>query len=132
MIGTFYVFERMSADGRKSCSSAAEKILQSATRNIAGVRFYELTEHTNPRPLFVVLFASEMIRTYFQGMIQRLTENSGLRIEITQPVLQLPLQERQSRFSDPAANSAQIERSRVDDEIQAIVANRRLIFCNRG
>ena len=132
MIGTFYVFERISADGRKSCSSAAEKILQSATRNIAGTRFYELTEHTNPRPLFVVLFTSEMIRTYFEGMIQRLTENSGLRIEITQPALQLPLQERQNPFSDPAANSAQIERSRVDDEMQAIVANRRLIFCNRG
>ena len=132
MIGTFYVFERMSADSRLSCSLAAEKILHSATRNTSGIRFYELTEHTNPRPLFVVLFASEMIRTYFEGMIQHLTENSGLRIEITQPAPQVASQERQSQFSGTAANSARIDRSRVDDEMRTIVANRRLIFCNGG
>ena len=85
MIGRFYIFERVSMNNVASCSWTAREILRSAARNIAGIRFHELTDRTNPRPFFVVIFANEVIRNYFEGMIKRLIENSGLRIELAQP-----------------------------------------------
>lgn len=85
MSGYIYCFERIPGDNVVSPSAAAEKILTSATYFVRGIRFHELTDRRNPKPLFAVSFAHHAAKNYFEEMLECLLERSGLRAEILQP-----------------------------------------------
>lgn len=86
MSGFIYRFECVSAECVASPSQTAEKILSSATYYVRGIRFYELTDRRNPKPLFAVLFAHHAAKHYFEEVFECLLERSGLRFEIAWPV----------------------------------------------
>ena len=86
MSGFIYRFECVSAECPASPSQTAEKILSSATYYVRGIRFYELTDRRNPKPLFAVLFAHHAAKRYFEEVFECLLERSGLHCEIAWPV----------------------------------------------
>jgi hypothetical protein len=110
MSGYIYCFEPVS-DGALSPSQAAEKVLRSATYFVRGIRFYELTDRKNPKPLFAVSFAHHTAKHYFEEMLECLLERSGLRAEILK-AFESPSSE-QSLEHLGAANANDFDQRRV-------------------
>jgi hypothetical protein len=111
MSGFIYRFECVSADCLASPSQTAEKILSSATFYVRGIRFYELTDRRNPKPLFAVLFAHHAAKHYFEEVFECLLERSGLRFEIAWPVEGESFE--QLDLNAIAANSTEFDQQRL-------------------
>jgi hypothetical protein len=109
MSSNVYRFESESAQSEVSLSQTAENILNAATYFVRGVRFYELTDRRNPKPLFAVTFAHHTARRYFEEMFECLLERSGLRAEIVTSIED----ESPRRFQLAAANADDFEQHRA-------------------
>jgi len=111
MAGFIYRFECVSAECPASPSQTAEKILSAATYYVRGIRFHELTNRRNPKPLFAVLFAHHAARHYFEEVFECLMERSGLRFEIAWPIEGESLEHLD--LSAIAANATEFEQQRA-------------------
>ena len=110
MPGYIYCFERLSSDG-PSPSQTAEKVLSSAAYFVRGIRFHELTDRRNPKPLFAVSFAHNAAKHYFEEMLDCLLERSGLRAQILKPFERSPADE-PFESGEGAANASEFEQRR--------------------
>src|SRR6476659_220624 len=63
----------------QSVSAAAAIALAAAINGQAGIRFEELTEPNNPRPIVAVIFADPFCRQHFDSLIEATLELSGIR-----------------------------------------------------
>jgi hypothetical protein len=86
MSGFIYRFESVSPECIASPSQTVQKILSAATNHVRGIRFHELTDRRNPKPLFAVLFAHHAAKHYFEEVFECLLECSGLRVEVAWPL----------------------------------------------
>lgn len=114
MSGCIYRFECVSAEIVMSPAQTAEKILFAATYYVRGIRFHELTDRRNPKPLFAVLFAHHAAKKYFEEMLECLLERSGLRADVLTPI-----EEELLRELDPAtgaANASEFEQRGVEHD----------------
>ena len=112
MLGCIYCFERVLADDVTSASQATDTILKAATHGVRGIRFHELTDPKNPKPLFAVLFANTTAKEYFEDMLACLLEANGLRATVLTPVERSPV-EPTGQVAAGAANSTEFEQARA-------------------
>ena len=86
MLGRVYTFERdESADqlhGLELVSASAVNAIVAAINDQPGIRFEELTDSDNPRPVIVVLFAGARQMEFFDELILPALRLTGVRAKI--------------------------------------------------
>ena len=86
MLGRVYTFERHeqtdALHGLELVSSAAVNAIFAAINDQPGIRFEELTDSDNPRPVIVVLFAGAKQMQYFDELISPALRLSGVRARV--------------------------------------------------
>lgn len=88
MLGRVYTFEcdeqTNALHGLELVSASAINAIIAAINDEPGVRFEELTESDNPRPIVVVLFAGRKQMQYFDELIGPALRLSGVRARVMQ------------------------------------------------
>ena len=86
MLGRVYTFERDeqtdALHGLELVSASAVNAIVAAINDQPGIRFEELTDTDNPRPVIVVLFAGAKQMQYFDELIGSALRLSGVRARV--------------------------------------------------
>jgi len=86
MLGRVYTFERDeqtdALHGLELVSASAVNAIVAAINDQPGIRFEELTDGDNPRPVIVVLFAGSKQMQYFDELIGSALRLSGVRARV--------------------------------------------------
>lgn len=86
MLGRVYTFERDertdALHGLELVSASAVNAIVAAINDQPGIRFEELTDPDNPRPVIVVLFAGAKQMQYFDELIEPALRLSGVHARI--------------------------------------------------
>ena len=86
MLGRVYTFGRDEHTdalyGLELVAASAVTAIVAAINDQPGIRFEELTESDNPRPIIVVLFAGAKQMEYFDELIEPALRLSGVRARV--------------------------------------------------
>lgn len=106
-----YKFERNAATDllapEHSVSAAAADALTAAINGQPMIRYEELTESNNPRPIVAVVFADPICMQHFDSLIEATLELSGVRAhEVRELEPHAPLEVGRLRKAESANDSA--------------------------
>jgi len=88
-----YMFERVGTQtgSKEPVSEAASRAIQAAINDREGIRYQELTDPANPKPVFAVLFADPELRASFDQLFASALKLCGLRANLAhEPAETLP------------------------------------------
>src|SRR5437868_6045165 len=88
-----YVFERVGTrtGSNESVSIAASRAIEAAINDRQGIRYQELTDPANRKPIFAVLFAGAELRASFEKLFESALNLCGLRANLAhEPAEELP------------------------------------------
>ena len=82
MLGCVYMFEREGTPGdiQHAISVIATRAIEAGINERPGIRYQELTEPTNPKPVFSVLFNDPSEKPPFDSLFERALKLCGLRV----------------------------------------------------
>ena len=90
MFGYVYTFEsegNQEAIGEPSVSVKAGRAIEAGINEHPGMRYQELTDPGNPRPMFAVLFAEPQQQDFFETLFQPALKLCGLRVAATRALV---------------------------------------------
>jgi len=113
MLGRVYAFERdehtNALHGLELVAASAVNAIVAAINDQPGIRFEELTDSDNPRPVIVVLFAGPKQMEYFDELIDPAMRLSGVRARVVHSTESLE----STLVDQPAGELPQIDLSRL-------------------
>ena len=83
MLGYVYMFERdgtPTGGADQAISTVASRAIEAGVNEQPGIRYQELTDPSNPKPVFAVLFAEARLKTLFENLFEPALKLCGLRI----------------------------------------------------
>ena len=83
MLGCVYMFEMTPADGtEQAVSTMAIRAIEAGINDRSGAHYQELTDPSNPKPVFAVLFADLGEKARFDDLFEPALKLCGLRVSI--------------------------------------------------
>ena len=85
MLGSVYTFESASGEAVPNVglvSELAARAIEVGINEHPGIRYQELTDPTNPKPVFAVFFPDSIQKGFFEDLFGRALEVCGLRVNI--------------------------------------------------
>lgn len=83
MLGCVYMFEKTPAHGaEQAVSTLVIKAIEASINERPGIRYQELTDPSNAKPIFAVLFADLGHKALFDNLFEPALKLCGLRVSV--------------------------------------------------